>query len=445
MNTLPRVRSFGFASSCLLALTNAHAVSLTVDLDTAPGSPQSALSAALEEFCPQLAALSERNAEQENLAQLCAALSDGAADPGQRQQALTALSARAASSETTAATYLPGNVTINAAGGQFAALRKVSEQLSWLRPWHDQKIPLQLAAADTMASDAISDGGNDSSRLSAFLSLDSGSFTQDDTPFVSGMDGSSGGFALGADYRVGGRLFTGAALNYLSHDADLNDGGTLSATGNGLSLYGNYAFSDNTEFGAVLAWGQQAYELSRRVAFNLGSVTVDQQVGSKPKGSSLGLSLSGGWQTNFGGTGLAVNGTFYYANQTIDGFTETDGQGYGLRVDGQEINTTRLNIGGMVHHAFSTGSGVITPQLSLTWLHEFATDGQDITARFLADPSATPFHYNTQQRDPDYLQLALGVPVMFTGGFSAFLQYQSVLALENYTANTLTLGARMEF
>ncbi len=420
------------------------AIGLTVNLDTYPGTPEAAVSDALDQLCPQLLAMSARDAAQEKLAAVCTALNDAAVNPDERWNTLKSLSARAASSETVAANYLPTGKTVSAVGENLGALRTAQQRLSWWAPGDTPRIPLLFAAGDHVVSDA---GETAEARgLSAYLSLDSGNFTQDNTTWVSGMEGTSSGLALGADYSVNSRLFAGAAFSYASHDANLNDGGSLTSTSNGLTLYTNYAVSDTLDLGATLAWGQQAYDMRRKIQFVLGSTVTDDTAGSKPQGSNLGLNLSGGWQTRLvGGTGLAVNGNLYYANQTIDRFRESGSEGFALVVDQQSIKTLRMDVGAVVHHAFSTSLGVMTPQLSLTWLHEFTTDGQDITAHFVADPGATPFRYNTQQRDPDFAQLALGLPLTFANGFSAFLQYESLLALDNFTQNTLTLGARMEF
>lgn len=438
-----RTQAISLFCTLLFAAPGAFALGLSVDLSTGADTPESALSQSLDTLCPQLKALSTPDADQSALIALCDALADANLDEGQKEAALRAASARAASAETTAASYLPSGATLLAAGNQFAALRRETERLAAIQRWRDNKIPLRLAAADNVASDAGEAGGD--SRLGSFISISRATFTQDETPWITGMDGNGNGLALGLDYRFGQRLFSGAAFNYASHDADLDGGGTLSATSDGLTLYTNYGLSDSTELSAVLAWGQQAYELNRQIAFTLGGLTVNETAASKPKGSNLGLSLSGAWQKAFGGTGLNLTGTLYLAQQTIDEFRENGGHGYALQVDAQKINTTRLNINAMLQHTFSTAAGVITPQLALTWLHEFNTDGQDITAHFLVDSNANTFTYNTQERDADYLQAAFGVPVMFADGFSAFLQYESVLGLKDFSQNTLTLGARLEF
>lgn len=416
-------------------------IDLVVDLETKGGTPESAVSAALVQLCPEIEALPSRSTEQQQLLDVCNALDSSATTTNERGQALKAISSRSASSETSAATYLPAgaSASIPTFGKRLAALRRSSEHLKISR-YHR---PLMLASLDASGLQEEPQ----SSRVSGFVTANLSSFEQQETSNEAGFSGDGQGLVLGADYRLSNQLFAGIALNQHNNSADLaSNTGSLTASDTGLTFYGTYSMSDLLYFDGVVNLSSQSYELERNISFTSAGQSFNEKASSKPNGSALALNLAVGWQHVWlQGTNLDVTGKFSYSQTSIDSFRESGAGGLNLSVDGQDINSTRLNLGASVSHPLSTTSGIIVPQASLHWVHELDNSGQDITAHFVSDPNANEFKYTTNERDSDFFTLGLGASMLTPGGITAFIQYETLLDLDNYTQNAFSLGARMEF
>jgi len=71
--------------------------------------------------------------------------------------------------------------------------------------------------------------------------------------------------------------------------------------------------------------------------------------------------------------------------------------------------------------------------------------GEDINATFVSDPFNTQFVFTTEKRDTSYFTTAIGVVTLLPGGFTAYLQNETYLQMDNYKQSVWSLGARMEF
>jgi hypothetical protein len=63
----------------------------------------------------------------------------------------------------------------------------------------------------------------------------------------------------------------------------------------------------------------------------------------------------------------------------------------------------------------------------------------------VSDPASTPFLLVTDDPDRDYFNLGAGLSVVLQRGVSAFVYYETVLALEDVTANKISVGVRLAF
>ena len=88
--------------------------------------------------------------------------------------------------------------------------------------------------------------------------------------------------------------------------------------------------------------------------------------------------------------------------------------------------------------------GVVVPQGSFEWRHEFMNDSRSVTSKYAVDPFNTFFVIPTENPDRDYFALAVGVSAVFSRGISSFLNYETVLGLKDVTSHAFTGGVRLE-
>jgi uncharacterized protein with beta-barrel porin domain len=116
-----------------------------------------------------------------------------------------------------------------------------------------------------------------------------------------------------------------------------------------------------------------------------------------------------------------------------------------LAINEQDVESLTWALGGQVSYAVSTGFGVLVPQLRFEWEHEFLDSERTITARFVADPANTPILLQTDNPDRDYFNFGAGLSAVFQRGVSAFVYYETVLALRDVTAHQVAVGLRLAF
>ena len=104
-----------------------------------------------------------------------------------------------------------------------------------------------------------------------------------------------------------------------------------------------------------------------------------------------------------------------------------------------------MSLGGQATYAVSYSWGVLVPQASLEYVHEFDDDSRNIDGQFVGDPSGTTFSLPTDSADQNYFNIGLGTSAIFTQGRSAFLFYRGVLGYEDVSQHSISAGVRMEF
>jgi len=104
--------------------------------------------------------------------------------------------------------------------------------------------------------------------------------------------------------------------------------------------------------------------------------------------------------------------------------------------------TTQL--GGQATYAIGMSWGVLMPLLSANWQHEYKNNSRNTTGSVVAQPSANVV-VRTNNPDRDYGNVGVGVSATFRGGKSAFLHYEEVVGLSNFTNHSFNAGFRLEF
>ena len=94
---------------------------------------------------------------------------------------------------------------------------------------------------------------------------------------------------------------------------------------------------------------------------------------------------------------------------------------------------------------------MIVPYVDVSWIHEFENGDDPIISRYSnadlpADQNVNNVSFTTQtdELDSDYFRLSLGASIGFSGGLQMFVNYDTLLDLEDYTYNAITAGIRKE-
>ncbi len=134
-----------------------------------------------------------------------------------------------------------------------------------------------------------------------------------------------------------------------------------------------------------------------------------------------------------------------YREITMDSFRESGHTGLELAYDDQFIRSLTLRPGIYGSYAISTSWGVVIPQMTLEYVHEFLDDQRNVQFSFAQDPQNRRFLFQTTPPDRDYLNLGLGVSMVLPQGIQPYLNFRDMLAYDDRSTYTVTLGVRIPF
>jgi outer membrane autotransporter protein len=293
---------------------------------------------------------------------------------------------------------------------------------------------------------ASADGGRG---LGVFASIDYEKFDQDNTRFESGFERDTLGGTIGVDYALSPSVILGGAFNY-GHDFGNYDGvgGGFDHNGYGGFLYTSLSPLPRlfVDLSAGYIWKDYGYE--RRASFEPpGGRTVGAfgRTQGDTEGDELRLSVNGGYDFALGSVTLGPRLGVNYRDQTIDAYRESGQTGLELAYDNQNIVSLTTNAGVYGSIAINTGVGVIVPQATAEYIHEFLNDQRSVGFRLVQDLNNQKFRYQTDPPDRDYVILGVGVSMVLPDGLVAFLNFRELLGYRDRHSHAVNLGIRLAF
>ena len=116
-----------------------------------------------------------------------------------------------------------------------------------------------------------------------------------------------------------------------------------------------------------------------------------------------------------------------------------------MQVFDQDLESLQSVLGVNFTYVASTDFGVLTPYFTAEWYHEFEDDERNITAKYVFDPTNDVLRFRSNGADEDFFGISLGVNSVLKGGAQLFLNYDTVLDLDDVTQHIFTAGVRYEF
>jgi outer membrane autotransporter protein len=243
------------------------------------------------------------------------------------------------------------------------------------------------------------------------------------------------------DYRFNDHLVAGLAFGVANTDVDIkNSGGDSEIDSYSLSSYATYYLNDfYVDAIASFAWND--YDNTRRIFYP----SVTRNAKSDTDGRQYAFGVGVGYDVILSNWQVSPLARLQYVNADLDEFEETNGFGLDLTIGDQRIESLLSTLGATASYAVSTPAGIFSPQLRVEWQHEFQNDSRDVKAIYTNDPNQIPWRIPTDDPDRDYFTFGVGVAGTFKNGVSAFVDYQTILGLEETTAHLVNVGVRMEF
>jgi outer membrane autotransporter protein len=282
--------------------------------------------------------------------------------------------------------------------------------------------------------------------VGVFVSTEYEKFNQDKTRFETGFDQDTVGMSFGADYLFRNGLILGAAFTY-AHDFGNYDGvgGGFDHNSYGILAYGSVQPIANMFIDAVAGYTRKDYNFDRRASIVLTTVSVAGTTHGDTNGNEWKIGLNSGYDFVLGAFTVGPRLGVLYREITMDDFKESGHTGLELAYSNQNIRSLTLRPGVYGSYAFSTSWGVVIPQMTLEYVHEFLDDQRSVQFSFVQDPQNRRFLFETTPPDRDYMNLGLGVSMVLPQGVQPFLNFRDMLAYQDRSTYTVTLGVRIPF
>jgi len=307
---------------------------------------------------------------------------------------------------------------------------------------------LRLADNDGLggASGATSSGvstGDSAPANGAWGQVFGGHASQSERDQVDGYNANFGGLMVGVDRALSDTWRVGGVFSYSNSLID-NTGDTSgdSTRLNSYGLMGYGGYTANRWYanisGGIVA---QHYDSTRGIDFSgfsgqaNGSFSGMQYVIR----SEAGMPLAVGPLTV---TPLAAL-TYSYLHQ--NGYVESGGDGAGLAVGAAHSTSVKSDLGARFARQFTTSYGVLVPELTVAWRHEYDNTRVSTAASYAADPTGeTSFTTVGPSPESNLADLSLGLTLLRANNLSVTARYE-MEAAHGYLAQVGTLKLRQVF
>jgi outer membrane lipase/esterase len=282
--------------------------------------------------------------------------------------------------------------------------------------------------------------------VGVFVTTEYEKFNQDNTRFETGFDRDTVGMSFGADYLFRNGLILGAAFTY-AHDFGNYDGvgGGFDHNSYGILAYGSVQPIANMFIDAVAGYTRKDYNFDRRAGIVLAGPSVAGSTHGDTNGNEWRIGVNSGYDFVFGAFTVGPRLGVLYRETTMNDFKESGHTGLELSYSNQNIQSLTLRPGVYGSYAFSTSWGVVIPQMTLEYVHEFLDDQRSVQFSFVQDPQNRRFLFETTPPDRDYMNLGVGVSMVLPSGLQPFLNFRDMLAYQDRNTYTVTLGLRIPF
>jgi outer membrane autotransporter protein len=174
------------------------------------------------------------------------------------------------------------------------------------------------------------------------------------------------------------------------------------------------------------------------------SVLVEFSIGAGYAYSQNGFSFSPYVKANYSKAEIDATAENKIANPSL-------AYNQALSDDQQFTESFSGVLGSQFEYSLNTNMGVITPYLRLEWEHEFDDNARQLSARFFRasnnpqDPESITNSSLSGEFDRDFFNVGIGISTVFPQGIIGFIDYETILGLEDLTNHQVSAGLQFKF
>ncbi len=274
---------------------------------------------------------------------------------------------------------------------------------------------------------------------------------QDPTSLESGFDFDGYSITGGIDKMFSDKFVLGLAGGYTDTEIDFDDAaGGIETEAYSISGYGVANLSDALQASLMTSYSFVDYRSERNISYSDGRDVIDRTAVGETDATQFAITAAANYTFQSGPISWGPTARFSYLRQHVDGFEETGASGLDLAYNDERSFSVTSGLGLNAAYTASTSAGVFTPYVRAEWEHEYDDDARVFSVRYVADTFAETIANPaavvvTDAPDRDRARIGAGVAAQFRRGVSGFVDYETVVALENVSSHTISAGLRVEF
>jgi outer membrane autotransporter protein len=287
-------------------------------------------------------------------------------------------------------------------------------------------------------------------RYSVFVSGEYENLDKDKNTFQDGYNSIIRRLTLGGDVQLTQKVVAGLALDTYAQHGNFNEPGNFDVNSYRFVGYGSFLPIGDLYVQVSANYGITTNKRQRSTSFSdPNSTSSALPVSGQPRANfdadQYGAFVRTGYGFSFGPVTLTPRAGYEWQRMSYATYRESGNSGLELKYDSFDITSSLSTLGLMGSIAFGTRYGVLVPQASFDWKHQFDLDQQKLDVSFIDDLRSKKFSYQNEEPDRDYYEINAGLVFVMPNGLQAFGNYRTITSNSLYDSDAYTLGLRYEF
>lgn len=309
---------------------------------------------------------------------------------------------------------------------------------------------LEEARGEEEAESSSTESVLEMGRYSVFITGEYENLDKDKNNFQDGYNSIVRRLTLGGDVQFSKQILAGLAFETYGQHGNFNESGNFDIDSYRFVAYGSFLPVADLYLQVSANYGITSNERKRIASFNdPNSTSTALPVSGAPRSDfdadQYGAFVQAGYGFSFGPVTLTPRAGYEWQRMAYDTYRESGNSGLELKFDSFDITSSLSTMGLMGAYAISTRYGVLVPQASFDWKHQFDLDQQNFDVSFIDDTRSKKFKYQNENPDRNYYEINAGLVFVMPNGFQAFGNYRTITGNSIYDSDAYTLGLRYNF
>lgn len=286
---------------------------------------------------------------------------------------------------------------------------------------------------------------NLSENLSLFGSLEYASLDRDVTARQDGFDSSLIRLTGGIDNQITDAILAGLGFTLRNHTGDFNGGGDFQTDAIALLAYASFTPVEQLFVQVSGGYSSENHARNRKATFTAAESIPFSTTGitsSDFDASEYSLGTLFGYDMTFSNVTVGPRAGINLVLQDFDSYSEGGTTGLELQFDGSYRTSLQSILGLMASATLGTSFGVVVPQASVNWTHEFEDDSRTMNVSFVDDTRSNKFTYQNDGPDRNFFEINIGSALVLPFQVQAFVNYRALLGHAFLDSHTGTIGLR---